>query len=283
MSSTQTPTTNLQTNEINTAISSSFKTLENEILEKLMENLEKDTVSLTSRLTLEDKDLKFKDNLEKDRPIEKSKTIDSIASSVFDRLVDTLEKVSPNDSDTGQDSAICRICYGTDMQHLLSICQCKGSIAYVHLECIERWLQECGVDTCDLCKYKFITVRKPTQSKLKSLLTWMKHEDNEEDMDELLSDFAATFIFSPFIVVLTLSGYHTIVNNSMAIINSEEVVFSLSGTLSTLSLFTVVSLVNSIGFSWICYIGQKHYSRWNAWYRKLTTVSIVLPDEQVRR
>lgn len=226
---------------------------------------------------------KLMDHLEKESPIEKSKSIDSLslASSVFDKLVEKLEKGGPSASDISLDGTICRICYGTQEEHLFSICHCKGSIAYVHLECIERWLQECGVDTCDLCKYKFITVRKPTQSKLKSLLTWFTHEDNTEDMEELLSDFAATFLFSPFLILLTVSGYQAIVTNTVSIFHAdanEKFVFSLAGILSTLSLCTLLSVVNSIGVSWLCYIGQKHYARWHAWYRKLTTVRIVLPD-----
>ncbi|KAI5705614.1 E3 ubiquitin-protein ligase MARCH3-like [Diaphorina citri] len=205
-------------------------------------------------------------------------SFNSMGTKIFDKLMIQLDK--PDSSDD-EDMTICRICYGADQQNLLSICQCKGSIAYVHIECIERWLQECGVDKCDLCKYQFTTERLPTQTKLKSLLSWVKHVDNREDMEEMLTDFAATFLFSPFIILLTLSGYQTFSNNAIRIFvpMNNQLTFSLSGTLSTLSLITILSLVNSIGFSWLCYIFHKHYSRWYSWYRRSTIVKIVLPGD----
>uniref|UniRef100_A0A8D8X9X4 E3 ubiquitin-protein ligase MARCH3 n=2 Tax=Cacopsylla melanoneura TaxID=428564 RepID=A0A8D8X9X4_9HEMI len=207
-------------------------------------------------------------------------SLHSIERSLFERLLKQLEK-KPEVENEDNNQDICRICYGTDEQNLLSVCHCKGSIGHVHVACLERWLQECGMDNCDLCKYKFITVRKPTQSKWSSLISWFKSADNHDDVAEMVTDFAATFLFCPFIVLLTISGYQTITTNSISVFvpdANNKLKFSLTGTISAVALLSIISLVNSIGLSWLCYIGHKHYSRWYTWYRRSTIVKIILPE-----
>ena len=73
----------------------------------------------------------------------------------------------------------CRICYGTDFSienPLISPCICKGSMKYIHYQCLKNWLKSkieidlninpeieeevgltyCAKDLiCELCKYKF--------------------------------------------------------------------------------------------------------------------------------
>ena len=44
---------------------------------------------------------------------------------------------------------ICRICYEADS--LISVCQCNGTMKFVHEKCIRKWIEVSNKDTCELC------------------------------------------------------------------------------------------------------------------------------------
>lgn len=48
----------------------------------------------------------------------------------------------------------CRICY-EDEDELITPCQCDGTMAFVHKECIERWIEISNRETCELCHAAF--------------------------------------------------------------------------------------------------------------------------------
>lgn len=43
----------------------------------------------------------------------------------------------------------CRICY--EPGSLISVCDCGGSMKYVHRECLVRWMASSGRRTCEIC------------------------------------------------------------------------------------------------------------------------------------
>lgn len=45
------------------------------------------------------------------------------------------------------------------MEHRLP--RCKGSLAYVHLACLERWLNQSCRSYCELCRYHFNVIETP--------------------------------------------------------------------------------------------------------------------------
>lgn len=50
----------------------------------------------------------------------------------------------------------CRICHGEDeLKDLDSPCSCDGSMKYVHRECVQRWCDEKGDATCEICHQPF--------------------------------------------------------------------------------------------------------------------------------
>lgn len=52
---------------------------------------------------------------------------------------------------------LCRVCRceGTPDHPLFHPCKCKGSIKYIHQDCLQFWLQHSNKDTCDICHSKF--------------------------------------------------------------------------------------------------------------------------------
>jgi hypothetical protein len=49
----------------------------------------------------------------------------------------------------------CRICLSENEKDIVSPCHCKGSVKYVHKECLQKWVDVKGVLNCDLCKKKY--------------------------------------------------------------------------------------------------------------------------------
>lgn len=61
----------------------------------------------------------------------------------------------------------CRICQTSrsaddinGQESLVSPCDCRGSLGFVHKSCMEKWLNLRNKDTCELCHFKFNTKRK---------------------------------------------------------------------------------------------------------------------------
>jgi len=84
---------------------------------------------------------------------------------------EAVEKNSPvmenqtNDFHEGNNSTqnsenICRICHGGDEEgRLFSPCRCKGSMKYVHIQCLNSWrissANSSSYFQCDTCHYKY--------------------------------------------------------------------------------------------------------------------------------
>ncbi|KAL7662825.1 RING-type E3 ubiquitin transferase [[Candida] zeylanoides] len=73
----------------------------------------------------------------------------------------------------------CRICHGegTAQQPLLHPCKCRGSIRYIHQECLMEWLHHANRSTykCDICNtpYRFRTIYAPdTPERIPMRLVW---------------------------------------------------------------------------------------------------------------
>jgi hypothetical protein len=48
----------------------------------------------------------------------------------------------------------CRICL--EDGDLISPCNCTGTAAYVHEECLVKWLNTSGRSDCEICKYEYV-------------------------------------------------------------------------------------------------------------------------------
>lgn len=79
------------------------------------------------------------------------------------------------DDDSASQTSSCRICFNTQYTEnsLIAPCSCKGSIAYVHQECLERWLNLKNSVSCDLCFYEFNVKMEPRYKMLESIPVWL--------------------------------------------------------------------------------------------------------------
>lgn len=73
---------------------------------------------------------------------------------------------------------ICRICHCNpetlpELGPLLSVCNCRGTVALVHMTCLERWLAESDSSSCELCRFQFTVERIPKHGPFESVFVWI--------------------------------------------------------------------------------------------------------------
>ena len=67
----------------------------------------------------------------------------------------------------------CRICFDDENPDtFVEPCHCKGSMQFVHIKCLEKWISTSGIKICTICKYKY-------QRKVNYTPSLLKHFDNE--------------------------------------------------------------------------------------------------------
>lgn len=57
-----------------------------------------------------------------------------------------------------REEPICRICRLNSekaREKLISPCSCKGTLAYIHRTCLEKWLKRSGTTYCELCRFNY--------------------------------------------------------------------------------------------------------------------------------
>ena len=56
--------------------------------------------------------------------------------------------------------AICRICFSDNVDNLENFCDCKGSIKYMHRECLIKWMEASRNNICRVCNKEFNIYKK---------------------------------------------------------------------------------------------------------------------------
>ena len=64
--------------------------------------------------------------------------------------------VIPNISN---ETCVCKFCHLNEERQasILSPCLCKGSLEFVHDQCLTQWIKTSGAKNCDICKYTYET------------------------------------------------------------------------------------------------------------------------------
>ncbi|KAK0168926.1 hypothetical protein PV327_002682 [Microctonus hyperodae] len=83
-------------------------------------------------------------------------------------------------SDDSVGSNVCRICHHPSNvdEALVAPCRCKGTLAYVHMSCLEHWLNQSCRNRCELCHFRFNAIETLRYRWSESLRIWMSHPRN---------------------------------------------------------------------------------------------------------
>jgi len=76
--------------------------------------------------------------------------------------------------------------------------RCRGTVALVHTECLERWLTESGRVRCELCGYKYATKRVRRYSLFRSVVIWFRTVIATRQVSQIVSSRFTLFSFRAF-------------------------------------------------------------------------------------
>ncbi|XP_024942149.1 E3 ubiquitin-protein ligase MARCH2 [Cephus cinctus] len=169
-------------------------------------------------------------------------------------------------------SCVCRICHtNTSKEPLISPCRCKGSLAYVHLSCLERWLNQSCRSYCELCCYHFNAVKTPRYRWSEALRVWIRHPRNRRHMQSDLLIFTLLTIVIMGLIAVCLLGMRYFV------IEGEKIGISKLWTKGAISF---VLMIVVLGYVTTVYLLIKdQMSPWYRWWKNTVNVRLVMATE----
>ncbi|KAJ8946194.1 hypothetical protein NQ314_008946 [Rhamnusium bicolor] len=167
-------------------------------------------------------------------------------------------------------STACRICHtNTVNESLISPCNCKGSLAYVHLSCLERWLNQSSRRHCELCMYQFNAIETKRYKLCEGIMLWIRHPRNRM---HVRSDFLIA-------VVLTLvtMGLMASCMMGMDYFISEATKIGLRRKWMRIAIYLFL-LVVALGYIVTIYLIIKdQFIPWFRWWRNTVDIRLLLP------
>lgn len=111
----------------------------------------------------------------------------------------------------------CRLCYGTkyDDSTLIEPCLCKGTVAKVHRQCLEKWLNRIGSKKCDLCLYEFKCEETLRYGLFQSLRVWMRHRNRRRYLLHDFCLFLTMNIITLSMIALLLQAIHHVYTDDL--------------------------------------------------------------------
>ncbi|CAG4965998.1 unnamed protein product [Colias eurytheme] len=196
--------------------------------------------------------------------------------------------VAPRDSLSSIGSNVCRICMTRGRERLISPCNCKGSLANVHLSCLERWLNQVGRNHCELCGFSYPAIRTPRYTVLQALRLWFGNPRNRSHLqsDCLIFWLLSTVTAGLLAVCIVGTQYFVMEGNKFGKLDAarkDEVhlhfVTGISHRITETAMDFFMAIV-LCGYSVTVYLLWKdHYVMWNRWRRANVNVRLLLsPD-----
>ncbi|KAJ8708404.1 hypothetical protein PYW07_010529 [Mythimna separata] len=207
-----------------------------------------------------------------------TKTIEARISKTDKKKTSISEKsdlgvLAARDSLSSIGSNVCRICMTRGRERLISPCNCKGSMANVHLSCLERWLNQVGRNHCELCGFSYPAIRTPRYTVLQALRLWF---GNPRNRSHLQSDCLIFWLLSTVTAGLLAV---CIVGTQYFVIEGTNFGISHRITETAMDFFMAIVLC---GYSVTVYLLWKdHYVMWNRWRRANVNVRLLLTPDSV--
>lgn len=106
----------------------------------------------------------------------------------------------------------CRVCYGSEnkCEILIEPCHCKGTMAKVHRQCLEKWFDSSGSQTCELCLFTFDVEFRCRYRLFESIGIWMRKPFRKQLLMNDLLIFGSITLISVLMIGLCIFGLHNI-------------------------------------------------------------------------
>lgn len=157
----------------------------------------------------------------------------------------------------------CRVCYQrSPSSSLVTPCRCTGTMSWIHMSCLEKWLTESQSSSCELCMTKYVC-----KVRYSSMISWICSCPRQ-----LMSDFALVLFLAPlgFIsVFLCLKGAITEFNND--------------NRFQSFTLFFMGFFLGLVSVTWIGLSARNHWSTFNEFRRlhPIRSIDLALTLEQI--
>ncbi|GAB1869189.1 E3 ubiquitin-protein ligase MARCH3 [Camponotus japonicus] len=157
----------------------------------------------------------------------------------------------------------------THLGPLISACKCRGTVALVHTECLERWLTESGRARCELCGYRYATKRVRRYSLFRSVVIWFHTVIATRQMLLDIGYLAMTTPVAAFSCYVCVLALKTLLRNGF-----YEIPWMIVAMLPT-CLLTLIAY-----WRWIITLGRLHGHRWRRYWRSNFVIRLI-PDNNV--
>ncbi|XP_058837135.1 E3 ubiquitin-protein ligase MARCHF3-like isoform X1 [Topomyia yanbarensis] len=178
---------------------------------------------------------------------------------------------TPQRQTSSLESIACRICQSaTEKSRLISPCLCKGTLRYVHRDCLEHWLSRSGLTHCELCLHRYQTYTALRYSCIESLCIWYRHPNNR---GLLLSDTLIYVVLSFICFTLTMICILVLRFQSSRGNTLQE-------TLASTAIVCFLLLVLIVYLTNIVVLAKDHIIPWYRWWRssrriRLSELSVI--------
>lgn len=168
-------------------------------------------------------------------------------------------------------SIVCRICQtNTVNEGLISPCNCKGTLAYVHLSCLERWLNESSRNYCELCMYRFTAIATKRYKLCEGIKLWIRHPRNRSHVQsDLLIAILLSLVTFGLIVSFVLGMEYFVTEASKLGIHRKWVK-------SGIWMFLFIVILGYITTMYL--IGRDQLAPWFRWWNMTVDIHLLLPS-----
>lgn len=190
-------------------------------------------------------------------------------SSITEQTIENFQGEPIKKSLSSTSSCLCRICQNnTARERLISPCNCKGSLAYVHKSCLEKWLNLTSRTYCELCLYQFNSIVRRRYGLCQSLRLWIQLPRNRHNLQsDILITCLLTIVTAGLIIVCFFGMQYFI-------LEGRKMGISIGCTRAAVAFFLGFVLM---GYWITLYLLIKdQFLPWYRWWKQTLNVRLVL-------
>ncbi|EDW02447.1 GH19885 [Drosophila grimshawi] len=166
-----------------------------------------------------------------------------------------------------------RIQYELDNdQQLVSPCLCKGSLTYVHVHCLERWISTSRCTICELCQFHYNTEQTLRYTCLQSLRMWYSRAMSRRALQEDCQMFSLLTLVAFGIIGTLLVGiqYYAMHTQSWGL--------SKLWTKSWMLFFLFMTI--TVYFANVYMLIKSQLTPWYRWWQSARDIKLILENRR---
>ncbi|KAH8371173.1 hypothetical protein KR093_006357, partial [Drosophila rubida] len=170
-------------------------------------------------------------------------------------------------------SLVCRICHNADNpEQLVSPCLCKGSLSYVHVHCLERWISTSRCTICELCQFHYNTEQTLRYTCLQSLRLWYSRAMSRRALQEDCQMFSLLTLVAFGIIGTLLVGiqYYAL--------NTQSWGVSKLWTKSWMLFFLLMTI--TVYFANVYMLVKSQLTPWYRWWQSARDIKLILENKR---